>query len=272
MLRFCGVFASDHRHLKCAVAATCQGGKVGDRPKGRVGVGYYSGDEVLLMRRPVGAESGIVQMIGPAIGNHVLFGIDDSQTAQFRLESTSPFRFRNYLGLVSVGQIKQKDFAERLLFHVPEYLARDARSDLPSELLFLLYLSYVHDLGRIEAPRIAPGMLMDALRSTLMLVPKLLDGSPPPLALCVGNGRHMVAAAIGTDLWMRSFDGIDPCPLCSEPERTVDRDSRFVRHRDVRVVAFAHHDGIAPAQGFAKLPPGQVVAATSTGEIISRSV
>ena len=261
-MRFCGLFASDHRHLKCAVAVVSQVCKTETRTRGRVGVGYYSGNEVLLMRRPVGIELNILQMIGPASGNHVLFGVDDSPSTQFRLESTPPFRFRRHLGLVSFGPVRHPEFAKRVLFHVPDYLARSARSELPGELLFLLYLSYLHDMGRIDSGSVAPTLLIDAVRSTFLLIPKLLDGPAPPAAMCISNGEHLVAAAQGTDLWIRTSQGIEACPVCST--------DKPVGHPDVRMVALAHIQSSDPHPGFMPVQPGDIVAVTSEGEVLSR--
>jgi glutamine amidotransferase len=274
MMKFCGVFASDHRQLRCAVSLMCPVcAPEDDRSRGRMGLGYYSGDEVLLMRRPVSADFDLVQFIGPAMGNHLLYGVDDSAAAQFRLENTPPWRFRNHLGMFSVGPIKARDFAERLRFHLPEYLTRDIHGDSAGELLFHLYLSYVHDLGRIDARGLPASLLVDAVRSTLSLFPKLLDPAPvPPIALCVTNGQHLVAAALSTDLWMRSVDGIVTCPLCSDGERPAGIEARPPDHPMVKVVSFAHLETKDAPPGYTRVPAGQVVAATSTGEILSRSI
>ena len=273
-MKFCGIYASDHRHMKCAVAAACPVCLTPEeRTRGRVGLGYYSGDEVLLMRRPVGPDMGVQQLLGPAMGNHVLVGFEEGLASQFRLENTPPLRFRNYLGLLSIGPVRCKDFASRLLFHVPDYLARDIRTDTPADLLFHLFLSYVHDLGRIDAKTMPAPLLMDAVRSTILLLPKLLDApAPPPVALCVTNGQHMVAVAYGTDLWMRVMDGITNCPDCSEPDRRIDHDARMVSHPEVKVVAFAHVEDTEPPPGFAPVPARQVVGATEAGEVLSRSM
>ncbi len=273
MLKFCGIFVSDPRHLKCATAVSCPTCQPMDaRFRGRLGLGYYSGNEVLLMRRPVGHDLGLLQMIGPAVGNHVLFGLDDSPSTQFRLEHTPPFRYRSYLGLVSVGPVRQPDFAEKVRFHIPDSLKRDVKTDNPAELLFHLVLSNVHDMGRMGDPAAPPAVLAEAAASALNLLPKLLEGPAPAVALCIANGRNMVAAAVGTDLWMSVLDGIPDCPLCSEPERTPGKDPVHVAHPSVKLVAFAHTEGDAVPCGFTRVPAGQIVTASATGEVTSKAL
>jgi hypothetical protein len=273
MLRFCGIFASDHRRLRCAVAQACPICGVGGASfHGRVGLGYFGGSEVLLMRRPAWPEKGLLGMLGRAPGNHVLIGLDDATGPQFPLDNTPPFRFHGYLGLAAVGPIERGDFAERVLFHVPAHLARNLPPGANAELLFRLFLSYVHDMGRLDDPGLAPSVLSEAARSTLLLLPKLLDGPAPAAALCVTNGAHMVATASGTDLWMRVSDGIRACPACSEPARSAKHDPELVDHPAVKVVSIAHLDGPDGLDGFARLPDRQVVTATASGEVLSRSI
>ncbi len=277
MVRFCGIFASDSRHLKCAVAlaephlrASIGSGRH------RLGVGYYSGDEVLLTRRPIGQDLGLLALIGPAVGNHVLVGVDDSPSVQFRLEGTPPHRFRNYLGVWAVGNVHRKDFADRVLFNLPEYLARDIKSQVPGELMFHLFLSYLHDMGRLDTRSVRPDTLVDALRSTFQLFPKVAEVGPreaaPLLAACVTNGEHLVAAARGVSAWMRHGVGIESCSLCSDPVRTRDHDPRRVDHPDVRVSVFLLTGSSEAPAGYAALPEGQVVAVTGGGEVLSRSI
>lgn len=277
MVRFCGIFASDSRHLKCAVALAEPHLRALAGPgRNRLGVGYYSGDEVLLTRRPTGQDLGLLAQIGAWVGNHVLVGLDDSPSVQFRLEGTPPHRFRNYLGVWAVGNVHRKDFADRVLFNLPEYLARDIKSRAPGELMFHLFLSYLHDMGRLDARSVRPDTLVDALRSTFQLFPKVAEVGPgealPPLAACVTNGEHLVAATCGVSAWMRHGTGIESCSLCSDPVRTRDHDPRRVDHPDVRVSAFLLTGSSEPPAGYAALPEGQVVAVTGGGEVLSRSI
>lgn len=276
MVRFCGVYASDSRHLKCAVSLVepllrdAMGAG-----RNRLGVGCYCGDEVLLTRRPIGQDLGLQAMIGAAAGNHVLIGLDDSPSVQFRLEGNPPYRFRNHLGVCSVGTIHRKDFAERVLFNLPDYLGRDVKTNAPGELIFHLFLSYLHDMGRLDARSVKVDVLIEALRSTFQLFPKVIEAGPgeavPFLAACMTNGEHMVAATRGVPVWMRHITGIHACPLCSDPVRTRTQDARRVDHLDVRVSIFLLTGSSEPPEGFSALPEGQVVAVSGAGEVLSRS-
>jgi len=278
MVRFCGVFVSDSRHLKCAVAEVLP---ILERAVGsgrlRLGVGSYSGDEVLLTRRPTsGPGLPVLNLLEPAVGNHVLIGLDDAIGVQFRLEATPPFRFRNYLGLWTVGSIHRKEFSERVMFNMPEYLARDVRSDSPGEWMFHLFLSYLHDMGRLDARSVRPETLVEALRSTFLLFPKLVEVEPgekvPPLATCISNGEVLMTATVGFPLWMTSRKGIEACPVCSDPVRTPEHDARVVAHPDTRVAVFLMTGSDEAPEGFAAVPDGQVLVVTGTGELMSRAI
>lgn len=126
-------------------------------------------------------------------------------------------------------------------------------------------------MGRIGAGRIASDTLMEAMRSTFLLFPKLLGpGVPVPwMAACVSDGRQMVAARQGTDLWVRESHGIRDCSCCSE---TLGTEVRSASHPDVRVVAFAHGGAGDGRPGFVRVPDRQVLASAESGELKGRGL
>lgn len=276
-MRFCGLFASDHQHLRCAASTIWPALRPREAGwKGRLGLGSFSGDEVLLLRRPVGADLSLVPFIPSGAANQVLVAIEDGPSAQFRPEAVPPLRFRNLLGAWHVGPIQDPDFGRKLLAHVPDYLARDLRHDAAPDLLHLLFLACLHDMGRLEPRSLAPAALVDALRSTLGLLPKLLERAPgtplPPVAACVTNGQHFVAAAQGTDLWSYEANGIASCDLCSEPDRTPTHDPRMADHPEVRVVALAHIEADEAPTGWRRVPADRVMAVTESGQLLSTAL
>lgn len=275
MTKFCALYVSDLTRSKCAVAKIspfCA--ETDERFRGRLGIGYYLGQEVLLIRKPIGPEINLVSMVGNA--NLFLFTIEDSSISLFRPEGTPPYRFRNWIGIWKIANIRSQGFAERLLFHVPDYIARDVKTDAPSELMFYLFLSYLHDMAKVTVRDVPIYSTIDAFRSSLLLFPKLLELGPsddiPPIAGCVSNGQHIVAGAINSDLWMLSSESLEQCPLCSEMERTETHDPKIVTHDSVKVIAIAHTDSDIPPLGFSEVPKGQIIGITDGGEVVSRSI
>lgn len=272
MVRFLGLYAGDSRFLRCAVAKV-QGALQGPSgpARARLGLGYYGGDEVLLVRKPVGQDLGLMRLMEHAMGNYVLIGLDDSPAPQFRLEGTPPYRYRNYLGLWAVGHVADKEFPERVLFNIPEYLKRDIKTEARGELMFHMFLSYLHDMGKLDARTLRVEVLVEALRSTFKLFPKLIETgvgtSLPFLAACVSNGEHMVAAASSVPLFLYQASSIEACPLCSDMTRSMDHDPRPVVHEAVPVVAIAHTGSASPPPGFGTVPDGTMVVVASNGEV-----
>lgn len=268
MQRFLGIFASDHRHLACAVARAWPGFLPADPAfRGRLGMGTYGGDEVLLMRRPVGSDVRGDAWIGPAQGNHALFALDDAMKGAFTPETTPPWRYRSVLAVLALGGAPDAGLREKILALVPDFLAREARDDPPEALAFRLLLSVLHDMGRLDARTIPSEVLAEALRTTLRLWPRAAgaEGPSPGLAACVTDGRSLVAGATGVALHAWPSDGIPDCARCSEPARSKDHDPIRVRHDGVRTVVIVGGDIEPLAPGFRPLADGAVAVVDETG-------
>lgn len=276
MIRFCVVHASDQRLLKCAVASTWPGSFLEGTGRARIGVAYYNGDEVLLIRRPTVANVKLGSLLEPVTGNKVLVAIDEAGGPRFSPWSVPPYRYRNYIGVWSIDQVQTPDFTEQVLLHVPEYLAKEVKVGDPGELFYYLVLSYLHDMGKLNHRELPEGVLSDAVLSALRLLPKLAGHSArqgPPVAVgVVSNGKHVVAGTVGGNLWMLRRNGIEACPLCSEADRSVDHDPRYVPHPFLKAVALAFVGPDATLEGFERVSEGQVVTVTSSGEVATLSV
>jgi hypothetical protein len=275
MERFLGVFASDHRRLACAVARAWTGFPPSDPAfRGRMGLGTYGGDEVLLMRRPVGPDVQGDAWIGPAPGNHALFAMDDTQQIRFTPETTAPWRYRNLLGVFALGAVPDPGFGDRVRTMIPEFMAREARNEPPEALAFRLVLSVLHDMGRLDARTIPSDSLAEALRTAIRMWPRASgeDGAPVPgMAACVTDGRSLVAGATGLPLYVWPSDSIPDCARCSEPARSKDHDPIRVRHDDLRMVVVAGGDVEPWNPGFRPLADGAVAVVDETGAFRVRS-
>lgn len=275
MQRFLGIFASDHRRLACSVARAWSGFPPADPAfQGRMGLGTYGGDEVLLMRRPVGCDVRGDTWIGPAPGNHALFALDDGRQVRFSPETTAPWRYRSILGVFALGGTPDEGFAERVLSTIPEFLAREAHNEPLEALAFRLVLSVLHDMGRLDARTIPSDAMAEALRTVMRLWPRLAspEGLPPlGLAACVTDGRSLVAGGVGLPIYVWPSDSIPDCSRCSEPARSKDHDPLRIRHDDMRMVAVAGGDIEPWDAGFRPLIDGAVAVVDETGAFRVRS-
>jgi len=74
-------------------------------------------------------------------------------------------------------------------------LRRNVRGETDSELLFHLFLSFLHDAGHLVDGPLDPGATRNAIRSTLALVDRLRAEEGTTTAgmnLLVTDGEHMV--------------------------------------------------------------------------------
>lgn len=176
------------------------------------GVGFFQNGEVLLRRRPSDdrpvidpIESGIELCTEAAIGH-----VDEAPTGTLRAEDTQPFRYRTWLfaqaGTVhGVGRI-----GPRLSEHIAAFLLPNVRGDTDAELCFYLFLSQLHDAGRLDTPRNDPAAVVDSLRASLAVVDRLSaeQGRPADdLDLMVSDGEHLFAVHRSGQMAHRTLAG-----------------------------------------------------------------
>ena len=141
-----------------------------------------------------------------------------------RTENTHPFRYRQWL-FANTGTIQGfSELRERLSGSLPEFLRRDVRGETDSELLFHLFLSFLHDAGQLAEALVEPAATRAALRSTLALIDRLCaeEGQPPStLNILVTDGEHMVAAHRSETMAHRFFEGR------ADLERVLGDDARW---------------------------------------------
>ena len=233
-----------------------------DRPQGW-GLGFVQGHEVLLQKRPR-ADTKEVDLYGltkdlraDALVGCVGLSGDGNSSA----EDTDPFRFRSWL-FGSIGRVSVPGFAavrERLLESVPDFLRRNIRGKSPSEHIFHLFLSFMHDAGTLDVASPAPAAVQRALRHSLAFLDRLLSGSSddetPPggsatsLALVATNGRCLVATATAFPMQFLEVEGISDCPVChGRPD--ADRDGRRIPHDALRAVVIEANPATAGRPGW----------------------
>ncbi|MFO0613375.1 MAG: class II glutamine amidotransferase [Polyangiaceae bacterium] len=139
------------------------------------GVGFYQGGEILLKRRPYDDRRTIgFGELTKDIKADVLVGhIRLATVGAHKTENTHPFRYRQWL-FAQTGTVPQFEALRgRLRESLPQFLARDVRGDTDAELVFYLFLSFLHDAGDLDRPSVSTESARAALRSTISLVDRL---------------------------------------------------------------------------------------------------
>ncbi len=249
---------------------------VAQPPISRWGLGYIQGGDVLLVRTPK-ASTVQVDLAGPlseiATDCAIAQSVHDARGLYSGTDNTPPFRYRRWLFAQSGVELMVKgpngnvpvahsgDATAKLLEHVPEYLRRNIKGRTPSEVIFHVFLSMLHDEGNIDDPNLPTAATRRALAATLKLVSAELGKlDVPPGQLVMGNvaltnGRSMVVAHLDEPLRLRrltvSNDKGEPLPTsASSGGGNVDA------FRGVLLVSGGDGD---PKEGFEDVPPRHTV-------------
>ena len=230
-----------------------------DRPEG-FGIGFVQAGDVLLQKRPR-ADTKEVDLYGLAkdLRADALVGcVGLSRDGNVSAEDSDPFRFRSWL-FGSVGRVDPAAFAsvrDRLLESVPDFLRRNIRGKSPSEHIFHLFLSFMHDAGILDSASPAPAAVQRALRHSLAFLDRLLSGGSDEhpsdatsLALVATNGRCLVATSSAFPMQYLEVEGISDCPVChGRPD--ANRDGRRIPHDALRAVVIEANPATAGRAGW----------------------
>jgi len=178
------------------------------------GVGFYQGGEVLLRRRPVDDRATIdVASLARGVRTDALLGsVRAPSVGEPQTENTQPFRYRDWV-MVHQGKVNAFDrLRSRWMDSIPGFLQGNVRGETDSELVFYLYLSFLHDAGMLLGPT-PPSVAVDALRGTCALVDRLAceEGAEGggDMAMLVCNGEYIAGLARGVSMAIRRVRGED---------------------------------------------------------------
>ena len=168
------------------------------------GIGFYQAGEVLMRRRPID-ERPVIDIAAWSTdvrADLVVGHVRNATVGGLRTENTHPFRYRQWM-FAQTGTITHFDqIHDRLLASVPEFLRAGIRGDTDSELLFYVFLSFLHDAGHLNQGVDDPPMVREALRATIAVIDGMtaeVGGDPAPLNLVVTNGEFVVAVHRSTE-------------------------------------------------------------------------
>jgi glutamine amidotransferase len=187
--------------------------RVRSRPGSQLGwgIGFYQGGEVLMRRRPIDGDEIDVAKLAADVRADVLIGhVRTATVGTLRTENTHPFRYRQWL-FAMTGTVEQYDAVrDRLVQSVPEFLRGGIRGETDSEVFFHVFLSFLHDSGRLNDLVVEPNVVREALRSSLAVVDGMtaeVGGEPSSVNVLVTNGDSIVGLHRGRAMSYRLFAG-----------------------------------------------------------------
>ncbi len=162
------------------------------------GLGFTQGGEILLKRRPIDdrRELALGDLVAELRADVLIAHVRAPTVGTLRTENTHPFRYRQWL-FAHTGTIPAFErMGGRLRDSLPQFLERDIRGDTDSEVLFHLFLSFLHDAGSLDRPSIDPSEVRSALRSTFSVVERFCaeeGAQPAPSNAMVACSEYLVA-------------------------------------------------------------------------------
>ncbi len=178
------------------------------------GVGFYQSGEILLKRRPIDDrnELAVADMISEVRSDIIVVHVRRATVGTLRTDNTHPFRYQQWMfadtGTVAgFGKVRSK-----MMESLPEFLQRGLRGDTDSELLFNLFLSFLHDAGKLDHPVVTPRDVFASLKSSVGLVNRITReaGLPPAqVNVLLATPEYLVAAHYGAPMGYRVLRGRD---------------------------------------------------------------
>jgi len=162
------------------------------------GLGFYQGGEVLIRRRPIDErqELDVASLVSDVRADVVIGHVRQATVGVLRTENTHPFRYRQWL-FAQTGTVFEFDrVRERLVESVPDFLRGGIRGETDAEVVFHVFLSFLHDAGLLGDGRVESSVVCNALRSSLAVVDGMTAelGAPSAnLNIMVSNGELVVA-------------------------------------------------------------------------------
>jgi glutamine amidotransferase len=176
------------------------------------GIGFYQAGEILLKRRPIDDRDEISfgELIRDLRADILMAHVRSATIGPLRTENTHPFRYRQWL-FAQTGTVEQfPALRGRLSESLPQFLKRDVRGETDSEVLFHLFLSFLHDAGQLDRPTVDAASARNALRSSVSLVDRLCaeEGSAPSaMNILVSCPEYLLAVHGGNRMGYRVIHG-----------------------------------------------------------------
>jgi predicted glutamine amidotransferase len=162
------------------------------------GLGFYQGGEVLMRRRPIDErrEIDVAKLAADVRADLVVGHVRHATVGALRTENTHPFRYRQWLFAQTGTVVEFDQVRDRLVASVPDFLRSGVRGDTDAEVVFHVFLSFLHDAGRLDDGLVEPSLIREALRSSLAVIDGMtaeVGSETVKLNLMVANSDQLVA-------------------------------------------------------------------------------
>lgn len=230
------------------------------------GIGFMQFGEVLLRRRPLDERAEIdLSKALEGLKTDVLIGhVREPTIGNLRTENTHPFRYRQWL-FAQTGTLEGfESIRERLLEVQPAFLRPNVRGDTDSELMFYLFLSYLHDAGHLNGQHVPQTMITSALRSSLSLVDRICGDAGlahPAGDILLTNGEFLVAVHRSGKMALREVEDREEIDSLLNPDPNGSHKVRNLEHLHCTVIA-SEMPELAP--GWQRAAPDSFLVATRT--------
>jgi glutamine amidotransferase len=162
------------------------------------GLGFYQGGEVLMRRRPIDErrDLDVASLAADVRADLVVGHVRHATVGALRTENTHPFRYRQWL-FAQTGTVSNfEHIRERLVASVPEFLRGSIRGETDAEVVFHVFLSFLHDAGLLRDGAVDAPLVLEAMRSSLAVVDGMtaeVGAQACKLNIMVSDGDHLVA-------------------------------------------------------------------------------
>jgi glutamine amidotransferase len=177
------------------------------------GLGFYQGGEVLMRRRPIDErqELDVARLAADVRADLVIGHVRHATVGALRTENTHPFRYRQWLFAQTGTVLDFQQIRERLVASIPDFLRGGIRGETDAEVVFNVFLSFLHDAGRLNDGLVEAPLILDAIRSSLAVVDGMTaEGGALAckLNMMVSNGDTLVAVhRSDAEMRLRTFSG-----------------------------------------------------------------
>lgn len=176
------------------------------------GIGFYQGGEILLKRRPFDERRALDfgELVKDVKADVLVGHVRTATVGALRTENTHPFRYRQWL-FAQTGTVPQfEKLRPRLVDSLPQFLARDVRGQTDAELVFYIFLSFLHDVGKLDRTDVDAATARSAIRSTVALVDRICAevGEPEPrLNMLLACGDYLVGVRASNAMGYETLAG-----------------------------------------------------------------
>ncbi|MEM9695322.1 MAG: class II glutamine amidotransferase [Myxococcota bacterium] len=237
------------------------------------GTGFFQQGEVLLKRRPLDERGSLdwAEVLEDIRSDIIVGQIRQAEVGSLRTDNTHPFRYRQWV-FANTGRAPNfASYRAKLMETLPSFLQRSLRGDTDSELLFHLFLSFLHDAARLEHPMVAVNDVFPALKSSLSLLDRIGQESGAATAalnVLLATPEYLVVAHRGAPMAYRLLAGREDFePLFDQVQ---DGKMRKPDLEPCRLCVVASDFGVdrrsAPPPNWTVVPEGAMVAFSRTDE------